>query len=63
MDEESIEKYIEATFDLGKDKDINVREGALKSLNSIVSTYLEQIRSLIDASFVTSLLDSMTIKP
>lgn len=40
MDEESIERYIEATFDLGKDKDINVREGALKSLNSIVSTYL-----------------------
>lgn len=39
-----------------------MREGALKSLNSVVSTYLDKIRVLIDATFVGSLLDSMTIK-
>lgn len=48
---------------LTKDKDVNVREGALKSLNAIVDNHEELIRSMIDKGFIDQLLDSMTIKP
>jgi hypothetical protein len=45
------------------DKDVNVREGALKSLNSIIESYEDFIRPLINKDFLSVLLDSMTIKP
>lgn len=47
---------------MSKDKEVNVREGALKSLNSIVNTHLDRFRQSLDSSFMNNLLDSMTIK-
>jgi hypothetical protein len=44
------------------DKDVNVKEGAMKSLNSVVVHYFDKIRNMIDNSFMTNLLDSMSIK-
>ena len=61
--DETLEEFVEKVVSLTKDKDVNVREGALKSLNSIVDSQEELIRSMIDKSFIDSLLDSMTIKP
>jgi hypothetical protein len=45
-----------------EDKDVNVREGAFKSLNSILDSVEDFVRSLIDKNFLTHLLDSMSIK-
>lgn len=46
-----------------RDYDVNVREGALKSLNSIAETHLDQIRHFFDEKFMDTLFDSLTIKP
>lgn len=45
------------------DKDVNVREGAVKSLNSTIVQYFDKIRTEIDTSFMKSLLESISIKP
>lgn len=36
--DETLEEFVEKVVGLTKDKDVNVREGALKSLNSIVDS-------------------------
>lgn len=63
MEDEIIEEFISIVANLTMDKDVNVREGAMKSLNSIAGNHLDKVKSNINNQFVTNLLDSMSIKP
>ena len=44
------------------DKSLNVKYGAMKSLNSIKYSYSSVIKDLISVNFVDQLLDSLLIK-
>ena len=59
---EETEFYIESIMNLTFDKSLNVKYGAMKSLNSIKNSYSFVVQSLISDKFINQLLDSLLIK-
>ena len=59
---EDTEHYIQEIMNLTYDKSLNVKYGAMKSLNSIKYSYSFVIKEFVSAKFVDQLLDSLLIK-
>ena len=61
IEDESVEDYCHGVAELTKDKEVNIRYGAMKSLNSIVNSRYSLIKSCLNDNFIDQLKDNLSI--
>ena len=61
IEDESVEDYCHGVAELTKDKEVNIRYGAMKSLNSIVNSHYPLIKGCLTEKFIDKLKENLSI--
>lgn len=61
--DDNTEEFCHGVANLSRDKEVNVRYGAMKSLNSIVNAHYDLIKGCINDRFIDQLKENLTINP